>query len=66
MSRQEAYPILTANLGKPLNVVLDGNRVTLTVASVDMDGALFRIVEPDPTQSLGEFWVAFDHIERLE
>jgi hypothetical protein len=66
MSRQEAYSVLRANQGKALEIVLDGNRVAVTVASVDTDGALFRTVEPDPLQPLAEFWVAFDHIERIE
>ena len=66
MSRQEAYSVLRANVGKPLDVVIAGNRVPVTVASVDTDGALFRTAEPDPLQPSAEFWVAFDHIDQVE
>ena len=66
MSRQETYSVLRANIGKPLHLIVDGRGLPVTVASVDMDGALFRTVEPDPLQPSGEFWVAFDHIERIE
>jgi len=66
MSRQEAYSVLRANIGRPLDVVIEGALLAVSVVWVDSDGALFRPVEPDPLQTSAEFWAAFDHIERIE
>ena len=66
MSQAEAYSILRANIGKVLDIVLDGKRIPLLIASVDTDGALFRTIEDDPQQPSAEFWAAFDHIDRIE
>ena len=66
MSHKEAYSILRANVGKIVDIVLDGKPIPLMVASVDSDGALFRTVEHDPQHPLSEFWAAFDHIDRIE
>ena len=66
MSRQEAYSLLSANVGRSLDVIIDGNRVPVTLASVHKDGALLQMVEPESLEPSAEFWVAFANIERVE
>ena len=66
MLENEAYATLRKNLGKQVQIVFGGQRVSVLVVSVDPDGALFRPASSDVDNTPSEFWVAFDHVDAIE
>jgi len=64
MHREEIIRSLRANIGKLVDLVIDGTKSTVTILSVGPDGVLCKAAESTSRYSPPEFWIAFEHIDK--